>query len=433
VVLAAEQAYGRGHVVVFGDTSNMTNGITVGSHPFNARLMAYLTHAGKGDGAQGDSPISTWRQAITILLMLAVVGMVFLGVRSGQVDPGRARGYMGSFWASERELAPRMILAAMVCLAISLTFWTHRVAANAEIYPTAPLVRSAPAKIAYIDNAHLGFYSEESWRPEGTMGLAMNLMRNGYLTYMAPDLSRQRLMTPDAKLRASLVVMPAPTRSLSFAEIRTLKQWVEAGGALVMTIGWDRYGPNQDLVREFGFDVGSTSHPERPPEPLGHYKAPYWRAEDGSYQVYVRFHAAWWVRLLDPRETTTPDEQGRSLARDLAYGRYNEPTILWRREGRGQVVLIGDSEFATNQNLEREGGEPFEGMRENADFWRWFISYLEAPDDAAKWWKPPNPAAQTKDNAAAPEAVPAPAPVRKPSDDFDLDSPKPETKEGKQP
>jgi hypothetical protein len=421
VILAAEQSYGRGHVFVFGDTSNMTNGITVGAHPFNARLLAYLTHAGEAGTAQGDSPISTGRQVVTILLMAALVAVIA--------------------WGASAATAPASVLAAMLCLAISLSFWTRVVSANAEIYPTASMVRSAPAKIAYIDNAHLGFYSEESWRPEGTMGLAMNLMRNGYLTYMAPDLSRERLITDDNRPRASLVVMPAPTRALSATEIETLQKWVRAGGALVMTIGWDRYGPNHELVRAFGFDVGSTSHPERPPEPLGHYKAPYWRAEDGSYQVYVRFHAAWWVRLLDPSETTTGDALGRPKARDLAYGRYNEPTILWRREGAGQVVLVGDSEFATNQNLEREGGEPFEGMRENADFWRWLCSYLEAPDDPAKWWKPPNPATQQKkDDAAAPaQPEPTPAPGAKPADVFELDSPKPKAqpqpqpKEGQQP
>ena len=96
-------------------------------------------------------------------------------------------------------------------------------------------------------------------------------------------------------------------------------------------------------------------------------------------------------------------------AQPIAYGPRDpkaphdqrDPTVIvMRRVGKGKMVVIADSEFATNQNLEREGGEPFEGMRENADFWRWLITYLnEQPV-----WRPPKPAPP----ATAP-AAPAPA------------------------
>jgi hypothetical protein len=90
-------------------------------------------------------------------------------------------------------------------------------------------------------------------------------------------------------------------------------------------------------------------------------------------------------------------------------------------------VLIGDSEFATNKNLEREDGTPFEGMRENAHFWRRFLTFLENPDDPAKWWTPPNPALEKKE----------PTPVPSPADAFDLDAPSsvgiPSLKGGPQP
>ena len=47
--------------------------------------------------------------------------------------------------------------------------------------------------------------------------------------------------------------MPAPTRSVSKAERETLKEWVKAGGTLVMTVGWDRYLSNRDLLADFKF------------------------------------------------------------------------------------------------------------------------------------------------------------------------------------
>jgi hypothetical protein len=60
-------------------------------------------------------------------------------------------------------------------------------------------------------------------------------------------------------------------------------------------------------------------------------------------------------------------------------------------------------------NLEREGGQPFEGMRENADFWRWLLSYLA--DEPV--WPPPKPApapAATAEPAAPEPANPTPKP-----------------------
>ena len=72
-------------------------------------------------------------------------------------------------------------------------------------------------------------------------------------------------------------------------------------------------------------------------------------------------------------------------AQVIAYGRDNVPVIVMRRVGAGKVVVIGDTQFATNDNLEREDGEPFEGLRENADFWRWFLTQLR--DEPA--WVPP--------------------------------------------
>ncbi len=63
--------------------------------------------------------------------------------------------------------------------------------------------------------------------------------------------------------------------------------------------------------------------------------------------------------------------------------------IIVRRYGRGLVAVIGDTAFAMNKNLENEDGSPFEGMRENADFWRWFLALL----GEGQMWFPPKPAA----------------------------------------
>jgi hypothetical protein len=129
-----------------------------------------------------------------------------------------------------------------------------------------------------------------------------------------------------------------------------------------------------------GFSIGNPGPNPVEPEVMGHFKSPY--LSSGDQRVHVRFHAAWPVSCNDP------------TARVIAYGHNNLPVITLRELGAGKVVVIGDTCFVANKNLEWEGGEPFEGMRENADFWRWFITQLRDQE----MWIPP--ALETK-----PEAV----------------------------
>ena len=478
MVLVAEQSYGKGRLMAFGDPSNVTNGITIGAHPFNARLYSYLTHnpATDKDGAS-TTPQSGWRQILGVLLASVLV------------------------WLLIKRPEPLSLAAVALALCVSLWMFNAWVSAAAEISPDQRKMRSSEiyldkgkpqpnySGIAYIDNSHVGFYSEESWRLDGTMGLAMNLMRSGYLTLLAPDLDQDRLfekMQGDSvQLKASLLVLPAPTKPLTESQLDALQKWVNAGGALIMTVGWDRYLTNRELLARFKFyeekipgeavpkivmeevkrerpgyeilNVGVDQregygyyvfdalsggkrvelliHPspeatpqtgkrviaerehtpqswqeamvkrgDLPPAPMGFFKVPYLSfgppAHNPGYQVYVRFHSAWPIRSIDPLVSVIANHGTDAL-----------PLIMWRKEGNGKVFLIGDSEFATNINLEQESGAPFEGMRENADFWRWLISYyVRNGRERDDWWQPPNPAPP-----AAPEGQ------KKPSDAFELE------------
>ena len=87
--------------------------------------------------------------------------------------------------------------------------------------------------------------------------------------------------------------------------------------------------------------------------------------------------------------------------------------ILLRRIGRGKMVVVADSDFATNQNLEREGGQPFEGLRENAHFWRWLLTYV---NDLPTWVPPKPDPEEPATLPPAPTATP-PSPIRPPSEE----------------
>jgi len=190
-------------------------------------------------------------------------------------------------------------------------------------------------------------------------------MRNGYLTLALPQLDAKRLEG------AGLLISVAPQRGFSSSERAALRDFVKGGGTLILTVGCDDAGPCRPLLADFGFDIDTDGVHSPETVPMGHFKSPYLRSEE--QRVFVRFHAAW------------PVVCNEADAQVIAYGRDNLPVIAMRRIGAGKIVVIGDTRFATNDNLEREDGEPFEGLRENADFWRWFLTQVrdEPP------WVPP--------------------------------------------
>ena len=332
LVLAAEQPLGKGKVIAFGDTSSMTNGITVGAHVFTSRLLAYL-------GGRAGTPQAFWRQALGILAVLVVVASLL--VRRQEWHIGLVAGAAAA--------------SLVVCVQIG-----HR---NGEVFPDGR--RRAPNNLAYIDASHLGAYSGESWRTDGAGALSLTLMRNGYLTLMLPEFTAERLKG------AGLVVSIAPSREFTAAERSALREFLERGGVFILTAGYDGPQGGRSLLAEYGLAVAAGVGDGGEPEPMGHFKSPFLRS--GDQLAHVRFHAGW------------PVAAGDVEARVIAYGKDGELIIVSRAVGEGQFILIGDACFAMNKNLEWENGALVEGKRENADFWRWLITDLKGE---AKWIPP---------------------------------------------
>ncbi len=341
IVLAAEERLGKGRVLLFGDTSTLSNGINMGAHPFTARVFADLA---------GGGGVPAWRYAAVSVAAVALLLLALSG-------------------ATPTQLAVLCVILAVG--RIGGVLFTHYAT---EAHPDTE--RLDKYRVAYIDSSHIGNYSAESWREDGLMGLCLNLMRNGFLTLMMPDFSAARLQ------KADLVVSVAPMQPYSDAEVRALKHYVRGGGTLILAVGYPDREPVTPLLEAFGFDYGyeglPPQAPRTDPRPMGHFKSPYYNT--GEYMVHVRFHAGWPVFCREDEDE--PD------AEIVAYGAGNHPIAVMRRYGGGKVMLVGDSGFPLNKNLEVESGYAFEGMRENPHFWRWLITFL----DESELWVPPNPA-----------------------------------------
>jgi hypothetical protein len=233
-----------------------------------------------------------------------------------------------------------------------------------------------PYGLAYLDGSHLEAYSDRNWGFDNINGLALNLMRNGFLVATLPEITPQRLEG------ANLVVSIAPARSFSKQERENLYRFVNGGGLLIAMVGAEQGPVSNPLLEEFGLHVPASPVPTvghwREPEPMGKFRSLFLNAKDfgaGDYKVGVLFYTGW------------PVEARGEGAEFLVYGPNDIPIVVFRKIGQGGIVLIGDSNFALNKNLEYIGGEPFEGRYENAQFWRWLLTRVLGGNE----WIPPQP------------------------------------------
>ncbi len=373
-ILIAEQKVESGRVIAFGDTSSITNGIMFGSYEFLSRLLGYLA---RRDANVHPSGV----QIGGIILLLAALAALL--------------------WR------PSFGKTAATSAALAATLYVSATQAANTWFNLPDGTRKTPNDVAYVDISHVLSVSEESLRENALMGLHLVLLRENYLALTLPEITRDRLS------KAGLMILCAPTGRYTPQERAIIRDWVVGGGHLIVTAGYDRFAPVKELLADYNLTVGlNPLEQERPvlePWPLGFFKSPFLRTEEDMF--HVRFHAAWavWttdVNLADPRYF------GAAEPRVLAYGGGDVPVIIMRSVGQGKVVLIGDSNFATNENLENIDGQPFEGMRENAEFWRFLIGELRGP----KWT--PERLEQRRPRPAAPPTVvgpPAPPPGANPA------------------
>ena len=302
VVLAAEQHYGKGKVLVFGDTSSFANSILVSTHPFVNGVFTYLA----GDIAQKYYAI---RLALFLIFLAAAVVL---------------------FVRRNRNVAT-LFFSVLVMLVIMI---------SAMFISSAKTERTLAGNIAYVDASHSGRFSLESWRENGTMGLHLNLMRNGYLSFMLKDFHPQKVASCD------LLSIIAPTKPFTENEVKMLTKYVENGGHLILTVGWEESSASTSLLKAFNSGLEEV--------PLGHFKISVPNTEET-----VMFYEAWPVY-----------SDGAEAEVVCSYGGY--PLIIIRDYGKGKFVLVGDSYFLLNKNLEMEE----KVYPDSINFLKWLLKKL---------------------------------------------------------
>lgn len=337
LVLAAQQRFGRGRVVVLGDTNPFTNLGSVSAYPFTCRLLSWMA-------SRGADPQAWWRQAVAICGALGLIALLLNGGASGLCSAVLA-----------------FLTAMIVCTVINAKF--------SEVLPDGRPAEGGPSRLAYIGAAHLEGHAGASWADDGVNGLALHLMRSGRLALLLPQLDAARLE------RAGMLISIAPGRPFSPDERDLIQRFVDRGGIWICTVGAEQSRVVAPLLAEFDFRVPHSpvgpDETAQETEAVGSFFAPYYQNEQG--QAEVMFQEGWPI-ACDARDITVHVQSNEGAA-----------FVATRPVGQGMVAVIGDAKFALNKNLERSDGQPLDEGYRNADFWRWFTTVLQRQPP----WTPP--------------------------------------------
>ncbi len=381
LTLAAWAPFGEGQVYVFADTSGFANPIATSSHAFVTRIFGLLTY-------KRAAPSDCWT---AVALGLLIVSAVVLAAWGRRLSVMGVRALVHVFFGGGRN---------------------HK---HDDAFR-----RPEGKHIAYVDTSHLPLASGEGWRPDGVMGLHLNLNRAGYYSMNFMRWQPKRLA------KAGLLVSTAPARAYSPDEIEDIYRFVENGGRFILTVGGQHVEPVRGLLKRFGMKIGEEGA-------MGYFKLP--ALDRGRPGPVVMFYEAWpvmpiekkdYLALIEWIEQRRLDKDGNyvigpggtrlrySPAKPLAqpatdfeviahyhtppfgdeaeaakadpqskkrYNRYDF-LILSRMIGNkgGRIVLVGDSYFATNKNLEDENQPDRRYIRhmENIKFWNWLLHGLDS-------------------------------------------------------
>ncbi|NNM28991.1 MAG: hypothetical protein HKO57_05680 [Akkermansiaceae bacterium] len=178
---------------------------------------------------------------------------------------------------------------------------------------------TARKRMALIDFAHQPLASKHSSMGNGLHGVTINFARYGLLPVTINDWDRAAL---DA---AGFVVLNAPRRPFSAGQRRDLTEFMERGGVVILACGYQQYDHCRDLLAPHGIAVGGV--------PLGRF------FDRPAFGQPVSFLSAW------PLEVRRDD-----AAVLCVYDQW--PLMVSVPVGDGKLVVIGDSEFLHNRNLE---------------------------------------------------------------------------------
>jgi hypothetical protein len=279
VVLVAEQSYGKGKVLVFGDTSPFQNSEIVQDYKFLIDTFDYLSN-----------PTYKLNCAFIISLMFLLVSL-FLTICNQSIN---------------MSFLLILIISGYVTITINGLSNRHRSEINFN------------AKIVYIDKTHMERFNIDQWDSNGLGGTAFCFIRNGYFPLLLDQFNEERIG------KSKILLFVSPAQPFTKREIEILGKYVERGGFVILSCGWEESNSVKTLTETFNVNISNI--------PLG-------KLESSQNTAMLSIPNAWAVK--------SRDNQDEILSQSSGY-----PIILFKRINKGGLFLIGDSNFFLNHNIE---------------------------------------------------------------------------------
>lgn len=293
VILAAGAFYGKGKVLVFGDTSSFQNLAIPYSHRLIHNVFIWLT--------SGDGKIVKYTKNIFSVLILTICLAIFV---------------------KKLKKEKKIIYPLAMTLALSII-------ASAAVNPL--LIEEEHIRgedIVYIDTSHLEKISLESFTSDATSGLMINLARNGYLPLILDEFNMEKISN------SKILVLIAPTIPISKDEVDFLKNYMSNGGLVILSAGYQDKSPVSLLLNEFGLDVENI--------PLG--PIPYVEENPEEHQNEPRFVDSWPITV---KNASMADSFYSIEIENESYD-----LVMFAKYGVGGLLVIGDSQFLLDKNIE---------------------------------------------------------------------------------
>jgi hypothetical protein len=269
LVLVAGQPYGKGRVVVFGDTTSFFNGNTAKTYSLIRSVLTYLRTAPPSAGIV--ARMAPWAPyLLPPLLLLCVAGA-----------------------PSSRSLPA--VLGTFVVYSL---IWEH------HAQPIAWDRAAARGKLALVDMAHSPAVSKHALMPDAAYGLAVNAMRHGWLPVQPAGWDPEMLDV------ARCLFLISPQRSFSASEASDVPKFLDRGGSVIMTAGPRNAAAARALLRELGLDVKNI--------PLGRF------FDREAFGHPVSFYSAWAVEAAGSGAeiVTAYDDLPLIVSRPRGKGRF---------------------------------------------------------------------------------------------------------------
>jgi len=243
-----------------------------------------------------------------------------------------------------------IVLPVFLCAALVTT---------AVYNPMIVVEREITGPVAFIDASHGERINRDYYKDDSITGLMLNIIRNEYaegqryLPYVMDEFSGEQLR--DGKI----LVLVAPTKPFSSQEVVDIVGFVTHGGLLIISVGYDDKAASSELLHTFGFDIL--------PEPFG--PVPYVDENPEASENEPRFVDSWpiYVEAFD---------NNTNVFYSVEFGDDVSHLVVFKKIGVGGVLVIGDSQFLLDSNLE----SLYENWPGNIDFIRNIFEELDSQE-----------------------------------------------------